>query len=1434
MAQAAVTLKALGLKLSPNQLELPPGSMSEASNVIIRRDNVVQSRRGYKLYGSAFGLSSDVVKQILSYKDVIIRHYGTTLQFQTSSIDDDGVTQFNSFSGSYSEPEAGIRIKGVESNGNYYFTTSDGVKKISAKSSSEFSTSSGYITNAGGVKAIDFTTELVYENGNQSGSIGENQAVRYQIVWGIKDANDNLVLGTPSPSLVVGNNMRELLIQDFNTLLSAIDNAALSGGSLSSTSYASTYAVPISGSATLLRTNMAAVAGALQTDTGTAFVPLYSTIQTNILALTISTPATYNELVLLQAQLSALIERLKISPNAEIQNAPINYLAAFITPLDITTSSNVRLKINIPDNVTLNHFFQVYRSEPQIVDGVNSFDAEPPKPSSELRLAFEGFVSSTDLANEYVYAIDETPQSFLGAYLYTNSATGEGAANANEPPPVAKDVNRYKNVVFYANTKTFQRMNLNLLGVQQLANGDNITIATESSDQTYTFTTGVAEVRTVTTDSFANTVDDGYFTLYSGQNKFKRFFWFEKNATPGTAGFGVYGGTLPSGFTADEAVMVYIAAGTTTDAEVASRIGSALASFAEYWSVGVLGNVVTITNKQEGEATNTVIGGGLTGTWATSTTTAGAGGVGASVLLSSSPSPAVATETTALDLVRAINLLDPNVYAYYTSTVDDVPGKISLIARTLSTSSFYVLGNNSNVGISFDPDVSPQGTFTNTVANPTVVTTSSAHGLQTSDKIIITGSTSTPSLNGIYTVTVTGSTTFTLPVNVTVGGAGSWEKLTSTDAVSSNEQKINRVYYSKFQQPEAVPLLNYFDVGAADKAILRIFPLRDSLFVFKEDGLYRISGEASPFVLALFDVSCILLAPDSVSVANNLVYAYTRAGISVVSESGTSLVSRDIDTQILKIPALNFQTFRKATWGVGYESDNSYIVYTTKTAADTIANIGYRYSNLTDSWTTYDLSATCGLVNPADDKLYMGAGDTNYLLQERKSFDRTDFADRELIKNLTTGQLSSNIMKMASVSDVTAGDVIVQTQTLSVYTYNMLLKKLDLDSNIGVVAISSITTGATPTVTTSSSHTLTSGDYVRITGSNSTPSVDGTYVATVLNATQFTITPTNAVTVAGTSGYARYQYYENLYSVAGDNLRSKIESLCARLDNDPGTAYSSYLSDITATSPLTITAVSETNPATVTTSAAHGLITGRVVSITSSNSTPTIDGTKVVTVTGANTFTVNVGVTVAGTSGSAAVQTGDFRDLKVCYNKIISNLNADSGPAFNNYSPITDNNELEAVITSVNTNSKEVTLSVALPFVIGEYTVYKAIPTTFTYSNLTLGDPLNMKQIYESTLMFDTKTFTQATLSFSTDLLPEFQDINFTGQGNGIFGNNQFGGGFFGGLGHSAPFRTYVPRQCQRCRFLNVKYTHRVAREMPEVYGLTLTGNTGISTRAYR
>lgn len=61
----------------------------------------------------------------------------------------------------------------------------------------------------------------------------------------------------------------------------------------------------------------------------------------------------------------------------------------------------------------------------------------------------------------------------------------------------------------------------------------------------------------------------------------------------------------------------------------------------------------------------------------------------------------------------------------------------------------------------------------NSVANPTVVTTEKAHGLATGAKVLIAGVTgSTPTINGERTVTVTDATHFTVPVNVTVGGSG--------------------------------------------------------------------------------------------------------------------------------------------------------------------------------------------------------------------------------------------------------------------------------------------------------------------------------------------------------------------------------------------------------------------------------------------------------------------------------------------------------------------------------------------------------------------------------------------------------------------------------------------------------------------------------------
>lgn len=57
----------------------------------------------------------------------------------------------------------------------------------------------------------------------------------------------------------------------------------------------------------------------------------------------------------------------------------------------------------------------------------------------------------------------------------------------------------------------------------------------------------------------------------------------------------------------------------------------------------------------------------------------------------------------------------------------------------------------------------------NTVANPTVVT-ANGHGFSNGDIVTITGSNSTPSIDGTHTISNVTTNTFTVPVNVTVSG----------------------------------------------------------------------------------------------------------------------------------------------------------------------------------------------------------------------------------------------------------------------------------------------------------------------------------------------------------------------------------------------------------------------------------------------------------------------------------------------------------------------------------------------------------------------------------------------------------------------------------------------------------------------------------------
>jgi hypothetical protein len=1885
-----VTLKALGLNYSPNALALPEGSLVIANDVIVRRDNVIESRRGFREYSETFGASSDHSKQLISYKDRILNHYSNILQYDTGAVDAEGKEIFANFYGTYTETETGLRIKSIEANKNLYFTTDKGIKKIAARTASDFTTSAGFIKDAGAVKALDFSANLSVSQGQNTGFLPNDSAVAYRILWGYKDLNDNLILGAPSDSVSVYNYLNSIVPLDLNTFLILLDNLKQNSGiytsvvhnttSYGSTSFpatdtfsgnfsvninddpstysanlisaaeyldkfslladtnavatnkplqintasgkgfsattgtatidfttdpsnvfsvgdkieitgaadltGSTYTFPINkrytfalptgvginagtvfscnsqtytsisrdtyiltvtpgftaafgdtysvggnnytvigtlinlsssvfvsgsvpppagstlnrvsgagsltiayttvttpsstfsftittatptasigavyrdpalnqfavlsaltstgtvlfcigattpsasplslyagtgtaslaysavsaslltagtgtpvtgGSATgnllsgtttypfssFTQTDPAASAGAVysnntqtftvtsfdsyttlvttgtgtpltggtltkvsgtgdvnlvfpsfsvntlkysifnNTTTGTTPHPYWqittvdsvnkkiqfslgstdtiavgtpgtstkivgynyrdiintgdSVYSTPLTSLTISAPATDEELNIIQHNIYRIVAELKTALTGVISS---DLQTAYIQNYNITTAANVDLTITIPTTIINNpdYFLQIYRTR-NFTCTASDILGTTVTPDDEMRLVYEAFPTTAEFSAGYMTYQDTYPEELRNnnVNLYTNPVTGEGINQSNDIPPIAKDVNRFKNVLFYANTKTRHRLTpFQLLGTSGINTGDTITISngTTLGTKEYIFVEGVAQVTRlvfnvgVTPAILANK----YFNIYSAKDETAYYIWYRTDNS----------GTDPS-IANKIGIKVDILTGDTPTIirnKTLNTMNSISLDFiaTTYTSGGAIG--VDITNVNAGITTDASNGNIPVGNVTISTPTDGVGENATSsppkVLLtkvSSSVTASQAIDQTARSLVRIINeQTNSPVNAYYISSSQSLPGQINLESKTLSDVAFYVQASTTDVGTSFNPNIEPYnlessayGARIDWISSSVVQFTTQnvaghlhPHNLINGDNIMIslaTVNTPTQYLNGIYSVTRTGTYTFTIQVTSTSFASGvynfAWSKLSDV-SVSNNETKPNRVYYSKVLQPESVPLLNYFDIGSEDKQILRIFPLRDSLFVFKEDGLYRISGESAPFVVTLFDSSCILIAADTVSVANNIIYGWTNKGISNVTESGATEISRPIDTVILKLASANYANFPHGSWGVGYDSDNSYTVYTCANPDDQVATVAFRYSNLTNTWTNFQRSQTCGVVNLKDDKIYTGSGTYNLIDQERKNFDRTDYADRDFTLTVPNNFYNNTIIKLPSVSEITVGDVLTQIQGVTVYKFNSLLEKLDLDPNIGAYGYSITDVGVT-TVTVNSyivgtatpiAHGLITGDYISIDSSNTNPNIVGVYQITVTSPTAFKIALSKPLITAttGLDNKMTRNYTKILNVTSGDNLRDELIKLANYLDTDPvltSTQYYNSIKDYTGN----ITQVDPTNPAIIY-SPSHGLLNGRVVSITGIDTTinPAIQGTYSVSNCTTNTFTIPKAVTTGEVGTALSYSTADnspgMEDIMACFNIIINLLNLpSSGTSYKNFKTINETSLFEAVILNVDKKYSKVTLNLPIELIVGDVTIYKAIPCEVQYSPITFGDPLQLKQVYEATLMFSNKAFTKVTAGFSSDLKPEFSYVDFYGQGNGIFGhysNPGFGYGFFGGSSNSAPCRTTLPRESQRCRFINMSFDHKVAREIFDLYGITLTLNQTQSTRAYR
>jgi len=253
--------KIKGLYSYPNPLgEVPKGALAIADNIVIDADGSAQSRRGFDVLAESIGTVSSRINKLFSYQNQVLAHYDVnSLAYRNVG------TGWSPYSGTYTPINAAsTKVRSAESNSNFYFTTNNGIYRLDAYTGTPVlsgglkaldvkgtlvNSGSGYLTNnsvltttgnthttttidgmttTAGVLVGMYVSGTGIPTGTTVTSIVANTSVvlsqaatttasavsiqfysgsqtAYRILWGFRDANKNLILGTPSQRTVVTN-----------------------------------------------------------------------------------------------------------------------------------------------------------------------------------------------------------------------------------------------------------------------------------------------------------------------------------------------------------------------------------------------------------------------------------------------------------------------------------------------------------------------------------------------------------------------------------------------------------------------------------------------------------------------------------------------------------------------------------------------------------------------------------------------------------------------------------------------------------------------------------------------------------------------------------------------------------------------------------------------------------------------------------------------------------------------------------------------------------------------------------------------------------------------------------------------------------------------------------------------------------------------------
>jgi hypothetical protein len=188
--------------------------------------------------------------------------------------------------------------------------------------------------------------------------------------------------------------------------------------------------------------------------------------------------------------------------------------------------------------------------------------------------------------------------------------------------------------------------------------------------------------------------------------------------------------------------------------------------------------------------------------------------------------------------------------------------------------------------------------------------------------------------------------------------------------------------WSKNEQPEHVPVIFSTTVGDQRHPILQLLPARDVLYIFKTDGVFRLSGFGadSGWRIDPVDPSLRLLAPGLAVFHDGAVWCWTNRGFGKLSDMGFESVSEnaigaDLDTlEATYLPGTLTPTI--GAWLVGNQKDNE-LVLGVAAMGEAVVSAVYVLNTRTGAWTQWDVAELSHTVqSPGSNKLVGAAGNT--------------------------------------------------------------------------------------------------------------------------------------------------------------------------------------------------------------------------------------------------------------------------------------------------------------------------------------------------------------------------------------------------------------------------------------------------------------------------